>query len=214
MGPPLPLVRRFGKRCRKARNLTVLFVAVTVPALLPAQKNTNEQTFSSPRCGISLRYPEGWLVTQSPLDTHAPEQRVCELRILPKDLSSHVKNDGNSDLYTIDFYIDDIDYVDALSEAGFSKEGKHWVMYGSGAGESPAEEISSPAWVGMKVTTTDRCYREDGDYVGLCQCFHAVLGSRSDLTATINGRPQSEDVFNSIIKSLKFIAWVPADKSR
>lgn len=186
-------------------------LALTLVPLVPWPKNADEKTYNNSGCGISFRYPEEWLVKQSPLDPHGPRRRICVIRLQPKDLARHLKEDGNLDAYTIDIYVDDSDYAGALGEAGFEQGETGWVVHGTGAGDSRAEDISSPERVGMKATTTDRCYREDdGGYAGLCESFHAVLSDRSDLSATIDARPQSEDVFNSVLKSLKFTATIPS----
>lgn len=188
-----------------------LFLALT-PCLLNA--NDPETTsYQSRKCGIRFQFPKGWLAEEITREKRAPKQRLCAIRVKPKDLARRLK-DYNVDIYSVEIYVDALDYAAAMANQGFERRDNGWVVVYGLTPPAPADEISSPEWIGAKVATSGRCYHEGGGYAGQCDIYLAVLNNRSRISATITGQSQSEDAFNLIIKSLKLIGTAPSKESR
>jgi hypothetical protein len=182
-----------------------LLVVVLAPRLMSAQK-AEALAYENRACGISILYPEGWLIKEITHGPQDPKERMCAIRVQPKDLARHLKEDDNVDTYSIELYVDNRDYAAALAEAGFERGQTGWVAHAEG--DSRAEEISSPEWVGIRAATQNRCYQENGGgYVGICDGYRAVLNNRSQISVTIEGRAKS--AFDLVLGSVKFTGASP-----
>jgi hypothetical protein len=71
--------------------------------------------------------------------------------------------------------------------------------------ESPATEIPSSKWAGLSGIATVGCYEGDDGYAGLCENPRAMLNNHAGTSAIINGNPQSEDQFETILRSFEFL---------
>lgn len=188
-----------------------LFLILT-PCLLNA-KAPETMSYESRKCGIRFQFPKEWLAEEIALERRAPKQRVCAIRVKPKDLARRMK-DYNVDIYSVEIYVDALAYEAAMANQGFQRKGTGWVVAYGLTPPAPADEISSPEWIGAKAATSGRCHHEGGGYAGQCDIYLAVLNNRSRVSATITGQAQSEDAFNVIIKSLKFIDTAPSKEDR
>ena len=195
---------------RPLKNEAVLvLLAALAPGLLTSGK-TAGNVYENRACGIRFQYPEDWLIREVPASGHGAKARLCGIRVQPKDLARHLKEDGNVDVYSIDIDVEKTDFKSAAASGGFERRETRWVVLGEA--EAPADEISSPEWIGLKATVASRCYREDdGGYAGQCETFRAVLSNRADVSAIVDGQPMSEETFELVVKSFKFSRPVPSN---
>jgi hypothetical protein len=59
------------------------------------------KAYENRECGISFRHPEGWLIKDVPSGLYYDKKQLCLMRLQPKDLARHLKEDDNIDLYSI-----------------------------------------------------------------------------------------------------------------
>lgn len=183
-------------------------------ALSPCLLNANDPetlSFESRNCGVSFQFPKEWLAEEIALERPLPKKKVCAIRVKPKDLERRQKEDRNIDFYSIYIDVDALDYESAMNRL-FDRGENGWVV-STGLAEAPAYEISSPDWIGVRGVGGSRYFSEDGEHAGYNDIFLAALNNRSRLSAIITGLAQSENAFNLIIKSLKFIDTPPSKES-
>ena len=185
----------------------IFFLFAISPCLLNAN-DPETRSFESRNCGISFQFPKGWLAEEIALERPLPKKKVCAIRVKPKDLERRRKEDRNIDFYSIYIDVDALDYESAMNQL-FDRRETGWVV-SAGLAEAPAYEISSPDWIGVRGVGGSRYFSEDGEHAEYGDIFLAVLNNRSRLSTRITGYTQSENAFNLLIKSLKFIDTTPS----
>lgn len=181
-----------------------IYPLIFVLSLMPWGQVVGQQPpkqFSDPGCGVRFEVPDGWLVDMDKTDTG----EVCRLRVHPANLDEHIKADGNLDLYTIEVTTVRGDFQQAAKRAEFELRGNEWEILGRTGIAARAEKTSSKDWIGLKGTATMGCYEVNGGpYVGLCDMPRAMLNNRKQLSAIVQGGPQSNTQFDTILASFAF----------
>ena len=130
-------------------------------------------------------------------------QDLCRLTVLPRERHEQLARSGDLDLYTISVRVIPKGVWDHVPSTGFRKQDSGWVILGRHDLESPADTLSGPGWSGVRGVANLGCYGEDGQYEGLCSYPMALAGTR-DRCVLFAGGPQSEDVLDRILASLRF----------
>lgn len=177
------------------RFLSLLFLGVVDTAL--AQRP--EAQFASQGCHVAFAYPADWEVVPDTLD---PQDR-CSFSVRPHDWQQRLAANDSVDLYTISVQIRPQGVWTQVSESSFQRRGAGWVVLGRQDLEEAADTISGAGWSGLRGTATQGCYRLEGGYAGLCDQPTALVGTTSQ-SVLLFGGPQSEDIFNRILTSLRF----------
>jgi hypothetical protein len=174
-------------------SLLVLVLVDTARAQQP------EVRFTSQDCHVAFGHPADWEVVP---DTTDPPT-ACRFSVRPHDWQHRLAANDSIDLFTISIQIQPQGVWTQVSESNFQRRGVGWVVLGRHDLEEPADSISGSGWSGLRGTATQGCYRVEGEYAGLCDEPTALVGTPSRSLMLIGG-PQSEDVFNRILASLRF----------
>jgi len=177
-------------------RLLGLLVPVLVTTALGQQP---EAQFVSQGCHVAFGYPANWEVVPDTIDPQDP----CRFSVRPHDWRQRLAADDSVDLYTISVQIVAQGIWNQVEESSFQRRGTGWVVLGRQDIEQPADTISGVGWTGLRGTATQGCYREEGDYAGLCDQPTALVGT-SGRSIMIIGGPQSEEIFHRILATLRF----------
>jgi hypothetical protein len=157
-----------------------------------------ELTFASATCQVTFRHPADWVV--HPDTSQAGES--CAFRVQPVTWDSLLLEADGVDVYTVRLRSDPFGFETAVAASAFQHRTVDWVLLGRQGSESPATGIAQRGWRGVRGTATVGCYRIEGGYAGLCDTLAAVLGTDTR-SVTLDGGPQSEDVFDRILATLE-----------
>ncbi len=177
------------------RRLSLLLLGFADVAL--AQQP--EARFVSQGCRVAFAYPADWEVVPGTTDPAA----ACRFSVRPRNWQQRLAANDSVDLFTIAVEIQPLGVWTQVSESSFRRRGARWVVLGRQDLEAPADSLSGSGWSGLRGTATQGCYRVDGPYVGLCDQPTALVGTATR-SLTLVGGPQSEDVFNRILTTLRF----------
>jgi hypothetical protein len=189
--------------------MIVLLLSVCAIAQVPTprqsarQKNSHRsKKYSSHTCGVSFELPSDWLFKEQRPDTSPGT--ICSITLQPRNFRELLSK-LDVDVYTVHVEVLRTDYVGALQERGFeAKQDGSWVIHGRQGIESPVGKIEKSEWEGMRSTYTTGCFHiRNGSYAGLCDSFAAVLTDRKGIVVTVNASAQGEQVFTSVLKTLK-----------
>jgi hypothetical protein len=155
---------------------------------------------------MRFQVPAGWMVRRLPSDKSSDyKNTICTVRVQPRNIADLIRKNDNVDVYTIEIATIAGDFDHAAQAGGFERRNNGWVVLGRTEIESPVHSIRSSGWMGLQGTATTGCYHEDGGgYAGLCDVPVAVVNDRARTSAIFDGRPQSSDQFESILKSFRF----------
>lgn len=173
-----------------------LLLLVPVHAALGQQP---EVPFASRTCHVTFSHPAGWEVVPDTLEPDNP----CRFLVRPRDWQRRLASHDSVDVYTILVSIAAHDVWREVPETAFRRRGAGWVVLGREDLVGPADTVSGQGWHGLKGMATIGCYKEEGDYAGLCDAPSAVVGTSTRSLVLIAG-PQSEDVFERILATLRF----------
>ena len=160
-------------------------------------------THRSKACGVSLQVPRGWIVDADAPQTSDDGKKDCDhFRLLPTAHLAEIRREGEYQLYSVDVRVLGDNFDSAASEAGFEKRTGAWA-YDNGLSSEvdAAQEIHSGGWRGLQVSTSTRCYNNQG-YTGLCDISVAVVTAGNKSVILVGG-PQAEDVFPQVLRSIR-----------
>jgi len=185
-----------------------LILAVGLVASLRAQEQPkpgdHPTVYTSKKCGFRIHIPAGWVLI--PFAEADEVQNGCGFRLQRRDRAQQIKLDHDQDLYSITVATVDQDLAAAAETGLFAKEEGKWVVKGRMDMSSPAEEISSDKWVGLRGVATVGCERVHGGAPPeLCEIPRAVLNNRGSRSAIFYGAPRSGEVFAQVLKEFEFL---------
>ena len=171
-------------------------LAVIVETALGQQ---TEAGFLSQDCHVAFSYPPEWEVVRDTLDPGD----ACRFSVRPLDWQQRLAAHDSVDLYTIWLQIAPRGVWHQVAQSPFQRSDSGWVVLGRHDIEQPAETVSGVGWTGLRGTAIQGCYRVEGEYVGICDQLTALVGT-GDQSALIIGGPESEDIFNRILATIRF----------
>lgn len=179
-------------------------LAFPIPAGAQAKPADRPTVYTSKKCGFRIHIPAGWVLI--PFAAADEGGNGCGFRLQRRDRAQQIKLDHDQDLYSITAATVDQDLATAAETGLFEKEEGKWVVKGRMEMTSPAEEISSDKWVGLRGIATVGCERERGGVPPeLCEIPRAVLNNRGSKSAIFYGAPKSGDVFAQVLKEFEFL---------
>ena len=173
-----------------------LLLLVLVDTALGQQADVR---FASQTCHVAFGHPADWEVVPDSVEPDNP----CRFLVRPRDWQQRLAANDSVDVYTILVRVVEHDVWHEVPETGFERRGARWVVLGRQGLAAPADTVSGPGWSGLRGTATVGCFREQGGYAGLCDAPSALVGTTARSMVLIAG-PQSEDVFDRILVTLRF----------
>jgi hypothetical protein len=174
-------------------SLVLSVLVDTAPAQQP------EAQFVSPGCHVAFAHPADWEVVPDSLDPQTP----CRFSVRPHNWQQRLAANDSVDFYTILVQFHPHGVWTQVSESNFQRRDARWVVLGRQDLEAPADSITGAGWTGLRGTATQGCYRLEGAYAGLCDQPTALVGTPG-WSVMLLGGPQSEDIFNGILATLRF----------
>ena len=164
--------------------------------------------YSSRQCRMKFQIPSGWTAHPLTPDRSGDSKNaICIVRLQPRNIADLIHQNDEVDLYTIEIATVVADNFDHAAESGgFERRKDGWVVLGRTDIESPAHSIKSSRWKGLEATATVGCFHENGGgYAGLCDAPTAVVYDGAKTSAVLDGKPQSSDQFEKILKTFEFL---------
>ena len=164
--------------------------------LFGVQAPTPLKHYTSPKeCGFEFDYPSDWVVTPG---------RRCNVQLRPGDFAERMK-ERDVDLYTLDVTLEFGGFAAAADKNGFDFVRGKWVVLGRHGIKSDAEVVVTTQWYGLRGDATVGCFSESQGYAGFCDQPVVVLRDDNDNMWSMRGGPQSQDAFDGILTTLRFV---------
>ena len=179
-----------------------VFAAVLLSVPLPTPSGASGvqapialKHYTSPKeCGFEFDYPSDWVVTPS----------RCYVQLRPRDFAERMKK-RDVDLYTLDVTLESGSFAAAADKNGFDFVRGKWVVLGRHGIPSDAEVFVTKQWYGLRADATVGCMSESQGYAGLCNQPVVLLRDDNDNMWSMRGGPQSQDAFDAILATLRFV---------
>lgn len=179
------------------RFLRLLGVTMALTVQVAACQ-TADLHFANRACRLAFSYPADWEVVSDTVGSDTP----CSFSLRPRAWQQLLLAHDSVDLYSILLRGYPNEVWSQASQNGFEHHDSGWVALGWQGAEAPADTVHGPGWHGVRGMPTAGCYKVQGPYFGLCDTPTAVVGTRTWAVVLVGG-PQSEDVFDRVLATLR-----------
>jgi hypothetical protein len=131
----------------------------------------------------------------------AGKRTGCSVQLRPKDFADRTA-EYDVDVYTLELSAPGSGtFLDAANSSGFDFYKGQWVTRGRHGARDEATVINDERWSGLKGVALVGCHHEHDGYAGLCELARLVLQDERENIWTMEGGPQTEEVFEMIFSS-------------
>ena len=163
------------------------------------------KTYKNQQWGIEFKYPETYeIVTET---NRSLGHGLFFVGLRPKGWTNswQFKSYDKSDT-PLGIWVDDMNFNEAVTQAGFDKLNGNWVLLGRQGIPGEAKEITVQKWKGLLGINLVGVFQKGGGYTGLEDSGKAIINRDNDLSAFFDMTPLfSEEVFNNIVSTFKFL---------